>query len=108
MRTIDSALLSSVLGALLAGPLVAGETTAPPDDCRFDTEGPTGGSATMACYAALDSNGDGALSKVEAGALPRVHGQFEILDADDSGALSPDEFQAGRHTPAQRGGAKGV
>jgi len=99
------------LAALLPGAVMAQGTPAPPDACRFEAAGaaaPRGASATMACYAALDTNGDGALQPQEASALPRLQGRFDELDADGSGALSPDEFQGALTTPAQRGGGKGV
>jgi hypothetical protein len=93
---------------LLAGGVHAGDAAQVPDDCRLEPGNIRGETATMACYEALDSNSDGSLSESEAAALPRLQGRFQSLDADGSGALSPDEFQAGRHTPAQRGGGKGV
>lgn len=79
-----------------------------PDDCRFKQGEVPGESATMACYAALDRNGDGALTADEAAALPRLQGRTETVDSDGNGLLSPDEFQAGMTTPAQRAGGKGV
>jgi len=91
----------------MAGTGVGG-AAAVPDDCRIEPGDIAGESATMACYEALDQNGDGALSPDEVSALPRLQDRFDELDRDDSGALSPDEFQADRHTPAQRGGGKGV
>ncbi|MBK1705223.1 hypothetical protein [Halochromatium glycolicum] len=82
--------------------------TAVPDDCRFEQGEVPGASATMACYEALDQNGDGALANGEAAALPRLENRLDGLDRDGNGTLSPDEFQAGMTTPAQRAGGKGV
>jgi hypothetical protein len=79
-----------------------------PEECRFEADAPKGAAATMACYAALNTDDASGLSAAEAGVLPRLRGRFAELDADASGALSPDEFQAGLHTPAQRGGGKGI
>lgn len=79
-----------------------------PDDCRFQQGEVPGDSATMACYAALDRDGDGALTADEAAALPRLQGRTDTLDSDGNGLLSADEFQAGMTTPAQRAGGKGV
>jgi len=86
----------------------AAEHGSVPDDCRIEPGGIAGEAATMACYEALDLNGDAALSPEESAALPRLDGRFEELDADGNGLLSPDEFQADLQTPAQRGGGKGI
>jgi hypothetical protein len=107
MAKLDRPVLLAALLALTGG-LATADPAAPPDECRFEAEAPTGASATMACFAALDTNGDGELSKLEAMALPRLEGSFQELDADASGALSPEELQAALHTPSQRGGGKGV
>jgi hypothetical protein len=92
-----------LLGLVLCAPVAAVEL---PDGCVF-TDSP-GQDATLACYADLDTDGDGALSPAEAEVLPRIQGRFEALDADGNGQLSPAEFQGDQTTPPQRGGAKGV
>lgn len=87
---------------------LANAGTNPPADCQFKPGEVPGMSATMACYGALDRNGDGALAPDEATALPRLQDRFSDLDRDENGLLSPDEFQAEMKTPAQRAGGKGV
>jgi hypothetical protein len=99
-------LLTVLLAAAGAGH--TGEGDSVPDACRIEPGSIPGDAATMACYEALDTNGDAALSEQEAAVLPRLQGRFDVLDRDGSGQLSPDEFQAGQSTPAQRGGGKGV
>ncbi|WP_058555615.1 hypothetical protein [Thiohalocapsa sp. ML1] len=59
------------------------------------------------CFAALDIDGNGALSKQEAAALPRLAGYFDELDADADGELGPSEFQGELNTPSQLGGGEG-
>jgi hypothetical protein len=93
---------------LLPGLCLAGDPESVPEACRLAGDASLGVSATMACYAALDTDGDAALSPAEADALPRLRGRFNELDVDGSGALSPKEFQADLHTPSQLGGGKGV
>jgi len=104
LRLAPILLLTVGLGPAAA----ADEHGSVPDDCRIEPGEIAGEAATMACYEALDRDGDAALSPEEAAALPRLEGRFEELDADGNGLLSPDEFQADRQTPAQRGGGKGV
>jgi hypothetical protein len=101
-RLRDRPLLLAAL--LLPTAVAAQEAAAPPDDCT----GFPGASATMACFAALDIDGNGALSALEAAALPRLQGRFDELDTDADGALGPSEFQGELHTPSQLGGGKGV
>jgi Ca2+-binding EF-hand superfamily protein len=51
-------------------------------------------------FKAADTNGDGALSKEEVTAgMPRLARNFDRLDADKDGSLSPDEL---RNAMAQR------
>jgi hypothetical protein len=45
-------------------------------------------------FAALDTNRDGVLSFSEAFADPRVSNNFNALDKDANGVLSPAEYQA--------------
>ena len=52
----------------------------------------------QARFKSADRNGDGLLSKDEATAgLPRVAGNFDRLDANKDGQLSPEELAAARH-----------
>ncbi len=104
-RALITALSMTTLSMTTA---FANAGTVAPDDCQFKRDAVPGMSATMACYEALDRNGDGALAPDEAAALPRLQGRFSTLDRDDNGLLSPDEFQAEMTTPAQRAGGKGV
>jgi hypothetical protein len=92
-----------LLGVLVSLPLMAANL---PKGCELGVS--TGQDANLACYEDLDKNGDGALSRDEAEALPRIKGRFEKLDADGNGLLSPNEFQADMTTPPQRAGAKGI
>ena len=93
---------------LLPGLCLSGDPESVPEACRFSGDSSSGVSATMACYAALDTDGNAALSPAETDALPRLRGRFSELDLDGSGALSPKEFQADLHTPSKLGGGKGV
>lgn len=97
-----------VITALALTPALTHAGTSEPDACRFEQGDIPGETATMACFGALDENGDGSLSPAEAAALPRLEGRVSDLDRDNNGLLSPDEFQAEMTTPAQRGGGKGV
>jgi hypothetical protein len=109
MSTIPNAPRGLLIGLLLLpGPCLAGDTESVPDACRLGDVATMETSATMACYAALDTDGDAALSPAEADALPRLRGRFDELDVDGSGALGPAEFQADLHTPSQLGGGKGI
>ena len=45
-----------------------------------------------AVFKRLDTNGDGKLSKAEAGAMPALAEKFVELDKDKDGALSMEEF----------------
>ncbi len=99
---------SALITAITMTTTLANAGTTAPEDCQFKQGEVPGLSATMACYAALDRNGDGALAPDEATVLPRLQDRFSTLDRDDNGLLSPDEFQAEMTTPAQRAGGKGV
>ena len=73
-----------VLLMLLAAPAFAGEplpsATLPP--------------LTAQTFAQLDTNRDGVLTFSEAFADPRVSNNFNVLDKDANGVLSPAEYQA--------------
>lgn len=98
----------TLIAAMTMTTTLASAGSSAPEDCQFTDDQVPGESATMACYAALDRDGDGALSPDEAAALPRIQDRIGELDRDDNGLLSADEFQAEMATPAQRGGGKGV
>ena len=69
---------------LLAAPAFAGEpfpsATLPPPGAQT--------------FAQLDTNPDGVLTFSEAFAEPRVSNNFNALDKDSNGVLSPGEYQA--------------
>lgn len=46
-------------------------------------------------FEALDTDGDGAVTREEAMAAPGLEESFEQLDADVDGVLSPDEIGVG-------------
>ena len=52
------------------------------------------GSSTVIPFNELDANKDDGLSAAEAGALPDISAQWNMLDADADGKLSRAEFAA--------------
>lgn len=52
-------------------------------------------------FAKADTNGDGALTRDEAKAMPRVASHFDEIDADHDGKVTLAEI--GRYMAAQRG-----
>ena len=54
------------------------------------------GGARMERMKAADTNGDGAISRAEAQALPRLAQRFDTLDANRDGQLTREEFRAAR------------
>jgi Ca2+-binding EF-hand superfamily protein len=58
-------------------------------------------------FKAADKNGDGFLSKEEAGALPMLARRFDQLDSNKDGMLSPEEIEAAAHRPSAGQGWKG-
>lgn len=63
---------------------------------------------SMACFARLDADGDGALSQDEAALLPALAGRLAELDSDRSGQLSPAELKAAfGASPAAKAGTLG-
>lgn len=49
-----------------------------------------------------DANGDGKLSKPEAGRMPAVASKFDALDKDKDGMLSMGEFMSAFEAPAPK------
>ena len=81
------------LGAALAMPVAFAQdaTTAPPQDPQ-QSAAPTG--AQPLTWADLDVDGNGTLSKAEAGSLPSLAQVFDEADGDSNGELTPDEYKA--------------
>lgn len=52
-------------------------------------------------FAKADTDGEGALSREEAKAMPRVASHFDAIDADHDGRVTMEEI--GRYVAAQRG-----
>jgi len=52
----------------------------------------TGSAIANDAYSALDTDQSGAISQVEAAALPGLTEQWNTLDADTNGELSVEEF----------------
>jgi hypothetical protein len=66
-----------LLALVLTVPALADDV---PRGCDFANS--PGQEATLACYQDLDRNGDAALSRDEADALPRTRGRFDQLDVE--------------------------
>jgi hypothetical protein len=81
MRTVNAVF---VVFAIASAPALAGEpigaASAPPPGAQS--------------FAQLDANRDGVLSFSEAFPDPRVSNNFNSLDKDANGVLSPAEYQA--------------
>ncbi|WP_202843163.1 EF-hand domain-containing protein [Luteimonas saliphila] len=88
------------LGAALAMPMAFAQdaTTPAPQDPTAPTA-PTQSTAPATeqqplTWADVDVDGNGTLSKDEAGALPSLAQVFDDADADNDGELTPDEYKA--------------
>ena len=55
--------------------------------------------AMEAAFSRADADGDGKVSKEEAGRLPAIAVKFDLLDKDQDGTLTLSEFAAG-YSPA--------
>lgn len=56
-------------------------------------------------FGQVDANHDGAISREEAAAAPKLAGAFDEIDADRDGRVMPTELKA--YAKAHRGGAQG-
>ncbi|KRD46487.1 MULTISPECIES: calcium-binding protein [Acidovorax] len=71
--------------------------TAPQADSKY-SYGPGTGNPSMAATTAFnraDADKDGKLTEKEAAQLPAISQRFKELDVDQSGSLSPAEFEKG-------------
>lgn len=57
-------------------------------------------------WKSLDANGDGRLSRDEVAKHPRLANDFDAIDANRDGFLSPEELQAARPRHAGKAGPK--
>jgi hypothetical protein len=76
------------------------EKTAPAANVPY-SYGPGTGNPSKAATTAFnraDADKDGKLNEKEAEQLPAISQRFKQLDADQSGALSPTEFEKGLHS----------
>src|SRR5690606_17305722 len=107
------------LGAALAMPMAFAQdaTTPAPQDPTAPTAPTTDPAQSTApatgqqplTWADVDVDGNGTLSKAEAGALPSLAQVFDDADADNDGELTPDEYktfaaQANPQQPDASGG----
>ena len=83
------------LAIILAG--IAMAAVAAPSFAAEQERGPGPG---MERLKAADKNGDGLISRAEAAVLPRIAAQFDALDTNKDGQLSPEELRA--HHQAMR------
>ena len=83
--------------ALLAGASVAAcaQTQAPVSESSARAR-----LAVEAAFNRADTNGDGRLSREEAGHLPAIALKFDDLDTNKDGFLSMEEFSAVLNSPA--------
>ncbi len=64
------------------------------------------GAARGEMWKSLDANGDGRLSRDEVANHPRLANDFDAIDANKDGFLSPEELQAARSRHAGNAGPK--
>lgn len=64
------------------------------------------GAARGEMWKRLDANGDGKLSRQEVANHPRLANDFDAIDTDRDGFLSPEELQAARARHAGKAGPK--
>lgn len=78
-------------------PAPASKSAAPGDTSKY-SYGPGTGNPSVAATSAFnraDADKDGKLSEKEATKLPAISQRFKELDTDQSGSLSPSEFEKG-------------
>lgn len=84
------------LGLALAMPLAFAQDTdgaAQSPTTPTDQAAAAGAQGGQLTWSDLDSDGDGNLSRAEAGALPELASVFDQADADGDGVLTPQEYQ---------------
>jgi hypothetical protein len=85
------------LGAALAMPMAFAQeanTEAPPQDQEPAQSTAPAATGQPLTWADLDVDGNGTLSRTEAGNLPSLAQAFDEADADQDGELTPDEDKA--------------
>ena len=84
---------ASLIAALLAGAAFAVSAQTSAKQPAADT-GAKGTPPAEMSFTGADKNSDGKLSKDEAASIPGLAAQFDKLDKDKDGFLSPMEFSA--------------
>ncbi|HRN62708.1 MAG TPA: EF-hand domain-containing protein [Luteimonas sp.] len=85
------------LGAALAMPMAFAQeanTEAPPQDQEPAQSTAPAATGQPLTWADLDVDGNGTLSRAEAGNVPSLAQAFDEADADKDGELTPDEYKA--------------
>ena len=90
---LPAALVAALLAGATATVFAQAEAPANEQDARERL-------AIEAAFNRADTNGDGKLSRDEAGHLPAIALKFDDLDKNKDGFLSMEEFSAVLNTPA--------